>query len=132
MFLRIFVLITFLALTATACKQSQLTGNWSRLDSTIKFKDIKFGKIGDLTLNNDSTFIIHGDTTNSASTIAGWHGGDEYRGVWGLHDNNSLVLHLEPQDEKNFVHFKIVRLTKNKLVLKTASSRKNHIIYNRK
>jgi hypothetical protein len=123
--------LTILAFICASCKQSQLAGSWSRLDSPTKFKDLKFGKLGDLTLKDDSTFIIHGDSSMSDSKISGWHVGDERRGVWELGADNRLFLLFEPLDEKIFVQFKIVRLEKNKLVLKTLVS-DNYIEYIRK
>ena len=101
--------------------QLTLVGNWRRLIPVVKYKGsiIKQNHWGDLEIREDSTFHIQGDTTNQNTTTPGWHVGDQYNGTWQLYKEDHLFLYLNPKEDKMFLSFKIIKLEKQKLVLRS-------------
>jgi len=126
--------ILFTGLFTQTYSQQSLIGNWRRVNPDFKYQDTtsKQLKWGDLQIHTDSTFHIEGDSSTRNSTISGWHAGDEYNGTWELRDNNRLTLWLEPKENKMFLSFTIIKLTKDKLVLRLSfnkNDKKNDITY---
>jgi hypothetical protein len=101
--------------------QTSLVGNWRRVNPTLNVQDTNNRQLrwGDIEIRADSTFHNEGDTSTRNSTIPDWHSGDEYNGTWQLHDNNRLTLWIEPKESKMFLWFIIVKVTKDKLVLRS-------------
>jgi hypothetical protein len=120
MITKILISILFSCLLIHAYSQTTLIGKWRRVNPTLSDQDTtnKQLKWGDLEIRSDSTFHIEGDTSTRNSTIPGWHSGDEYNGTWELHDKNRLTLWMEPKETKMFLWFIIVKLAKDKLVLR--------------
>jgi hypothetical protein len=134
MLAKLLLSILLAALFVESSGQTTILGKWRRLNPTIKHQDItnKQSKFGDLEISTDSTFHIEGDSSSKNSTISGWHVGDEYNGTWGLHNSNRLTLWFEPKDDKMFLSYLIIKQTKQKLVLRSASNikdRKRDIVY---
>lgn len=123
-------LIAFLLLIGLSTElisQVTLIGNWRRVIPVIKYNGsvIKQNHWGDLAIRKDSTFHIQGDTTNQNSTTAGWHIGNEYNGTWRLYKENHLFLYLNPKEDKIFLSYKIIKLDKQKLVLRSSFYKNN-------
>ena len=134
MLLKFLISILFTGIFTLTYSQQYLIGNWRRVNSNIMYQDTtsKKPKWGDLQINTDSTFHIEGDSSKTNSTISGWHTGDEYNGTWELRDNNRLTLRLEPKENKMFLSFTIIKLTKDKLVLRLSvnkNDKKKDITY---
>jgi len=114
--------------------QSQsLIGNWRRQSITAeKIEKVNNqAKSGDLTVRSDSTFHIEGDTLTQSSSVPGWHTGEELNGTWELKDKR-LTFWLDPKENRMFLWFNIIALTKNKLVLRSGfnrNSKKHDITY---
>lgn len=122
------ILIIIICINLLACKSSQIIGDWHRTDLNPNNKN---SHQGDLSIHSDSTFYVVGDSTNNQDTIPGWNTGEGYKGKWE-ENNRHLILWLEPKEEKLFLSFKIIRLTKNKLVLTTAFDEHNKNAYHLK
>jgi hypothetical protein len=120
MITKILFSLLFSGLLIRAQSQTSVIGKWRREIPTFTNQDTtnKQAKGGDLEIRTDSTFHIEGDTSTQNSTIPGWHAGDEYNGTWKLHDNDRLTLSMEPKDSKVFLPFIIVKMTKDKLILR--------------
>ena len=134
MITKILILILFCCLFIHVHSQTLLIGKWRRVNATLSNQDTtnKQLKWGDLEIRTDSTFHIEGDTSSRSSTISGWHTGDEYNGTWELRTNNRLTLWMEPKETKMLLPFIIVKLTKDKLILRlgfTKNDKKHDIIY---
>ncbi len=119
--------LLFLGFSTQIFSQITLVGNWKRVIPVIKYKGsvIKQGHWGDLEIRQDSTFRIQGDTTNQNSTTPGWHTGDEFNGTWEQLNGNLLFLWLEPKENKMFLSYKIIKLSKEKLVLRSNFNKNN-------
>jgi hypothetical protein len=120
MLLKFLISILFTCLFTPSYSQQSLIGNWRRVNPNIKNQDTtsKQLKWGDLQINADSTFHIEGDSSTMNSTISGWHSGDEYNGTWELRDKNRLTMWLDRKENRMFLPFIIIMLTKDKLVLR--------------
>jgi hypothetical protein len=117
-----------------AFSQINIIGKWRRVNPKSHFQDTthKQLKWGDIEIRSDSTFHIEGDSSTKNSTIPGWHGGEEYNGTWELDDVNRLTLWMEPQENRMFLWFKIIKLTEKKLVLRLGfniDDKKHNITY---
>jgi hypothetical protein len=127
--------LSFLLLCFFVNCQSQISliGNWRRTD--LKLTPSKNNKQwGDTEFKTDSTFHIEGDTTNEQSTTPGWHVGGAVDGIWKFQKPNYLSLHTDPNEPLFFFRYRIMKLTKNELVLSTYSdkkSKKSHLRYRR-
>ena len=126
--------ILLIALFVQSYSQTTVIGKWRRVNTKTKFQDgtFKQSNWGDLEIRADSTFHIQGDSSTKISTVPGWHVGDEYNGTWELHDSNRLTLWFDPREDKLFISYLIVKLVKNKLVLRGAfnlKSKKYDITY---
>jgi hypothetical protein len=110
--------------------QNTLIGNWKRVikNQTIKIQQKQWG---DLEIRSDSTFHIQGDTATQNSTTPGWHTGDEFNGTWRQQDNKHLMFLLEPKQSGMFLSYKIIKLSKEKLVLRSYGNKRNRydIVY---
>jgi hypothetical protein len=117
-------LLLFISFGLQTYSQNNLVGNWKRV---IKNQPVKIQQKqwGDLEIRSDSTFHIEGDTTNQRSTTPGWHTGDEYNGTWKQQGNKYLMLLLEPKQDKMFLSYKIIKLSKEKLVLRSGFNKNN-------
>ncbi len=126
---KIFISILFSCHLIQGRSQTSLIGKWRRVNSPIDNQDTT-RQWENLEIRTDSTFRIEGDSSTINSTIPGWHTSVEYNGTWELHDKKRLFLWMEPKESKMFLWFVIVRLTKNKLVLRLGFNKneKNHDI----
>jgi len=134
MITKIIISLLFSCLFIHAQSQTSLIGKWRRVNPTLSNQDTtnKQLKWGDLEIPIDSTFHIEGDTSTRNSTIPGWHSGDEYNGTWQLHDSNRLTFWMEPKESTMFLWFIIIKLTKDKLILRLGfdkSDKKHDITY---
>lgn len=120
MITKILISIVSSCLFINTYSQTSLIGKWRRANSTMSNDDTtnKQLKLGDLEIRKDSAFHIEGDTSIQNSTIPGWHAGDEYNGTWELQYNSRLYLWMEPKENKMFLWFIIIKLTKDKLILR--------------
>jgi hypothetical protein len=118
----IVISIVLLCLLIHAHSQTSLIGKWRRINPTLSNKDTTHKQLlpGDLEIRKDSTFHIEGDTTTRNSAIPGWHAGAEDNGRWELHENNRLILWMEPKESKLLLPFVIIDLTRDKLVVRLA------------
>jgi hypothetical protein len=123
-----FVFATIIIATGVSCKQAQLTGSWRRMDKGFERETIykKEPRSGDLILRADSTFIIQGDTIGQQSSVPGWHVDDTYTGSWDQRRKGYLFLRLEPKEQMMVLGFKLVRLTRKRLVLKSSSYKQHY------
>jgi len=121
MIAKLLIFILFFGLSNQTYSQAALIGNWRRVNPKLKYQDTINKKIkwGDFEIRRDSTFHIEGDSPTQNSNISGWHAGDEYNGTWKLRGNNLLTLWLEPKKNKMFLSYMIIKLTKEKLVLRS-------------
>ena len=134
MIAKILTSILFSCLFIYTYSQTSLIGKWRRVDPNLNNQDTanKQLKSGDLEIRKDSTFHMEGDSLTQNSTIPGWHTGEEYNGTWELHDNNRLTLWTEPKKTKIFLWFIIIKLTKDKLILRLGfnmNDKKHDITY---
>ncbi len=120
MLLKFIFSILFTCLFTLTYGQESLIGNWRRVNPNIKDQDLtsKQPQWNDLQINADSTFHIEGNSSTANSTISGWHSGNEYNGTWEQRDNNGLLLWLDRKEDRMFLPFIIIKLTKDKLVLR--------------
>jgi len=121
MFKRFFTtIISFLVLTEVF-SQTTLIGSWRRVDSISNHTNTNQGKNqwGDTYFYEDSTFLIHGDSSTDSSTTPGWHVGKESKGVWEVNKKNLLTLWLEPKENKFFSVYIIIKLTDTELILRS-------------
>lgn len=127
------LLLLLIGFSTELFSQLTIVGNWKRVIPVIKYKGavIKQSHWGDLVIRKDSSFHIQGDTTNQNSMTPGWHTGDEYNGIWQLYKGNYLCLYLNPKEDKIFLSYKIIKLDKQKLVLRSyfKKNNKNDITY---
>ena len=96
--------------------------NPTLLNQDITDKQLKWR---DLEIRKDSTFHIEGDSSSQNSTIPGWHTGEEFNGTWELYNKNRLFLRMEPKENKMFVWYIIIKLTNNKLILRSGLDKNN-------
>jgi hypothetical protein len=126
-------LLLFIGVSLQTYSQPSLIGNWKRVKPIIKNQTIKIQQKqwGDLEIRSDSTFHIQGDTATQNSTTPGWHTGDEFNGTWRQQDNKHLMFLLEPKQSGMFLSYKIVKLSKEKLVLRSNRDKRNRydIVY---
>jgi hypothetical protein len=115
----------FIGLFMQAYSQVTVIGKWRRVNPNLNYKDTAYKKLkwGDLEIRSDSNFHIEGDSASQNSTIPGWHVGEEYNGTWELNGRNRLTLWMEPKENKMFLWFVIIKLTKEKLVLRLGFNR---------
>ena len=131
--LKKYLLVIFTACFCIQANSQSLIGSWRQLpfkSGTIRKMDKNPTK-GDLIIRSDSTFHIQGDSSTQISTIPGWHAGEESNGTWEV-KNKRLILRLEPNEDRLYLWFKIISLTKNKLVLRSglgSDSKKNDVSY---
>jgi len=102
--------------------QVSVIGKWRPINPKLKINDTtnKQLKYGDIEIRQDSTFHIEGDSSTQNSSIPGWHTGDESNGTCEVYDNNHLTLWLEPKENKMFLSYIIIKLTKDKLILRSS------------
>jgi hypothetical protein len=108
--------------------QNNIVGNWKRVQTVIKNQCVKINQWqwGDLEIHSDSTFHIYGDSTNqNSATPTGWQAGTEYNGTWELRDSNYLRLRILYQPDWIFRSYEIIKLTKERLVLRSNASKNN-------
>lgn len=134
MIIKILISILFSCLFIHAYSQTSLIGKWRRVNTSVRNQDTanKHLRLGDLEIRTDSTFHIEGDTSTRNSTIPGWHTGVEFNGTWELHDTNRLTFWMEPKEDKMFLWFIIIKLTKDKLILRLGfnkNDKKHDIAY---
>jgi hypothetical protein len=120
-------LLLFICTGLQTYSQNILIGNWKRVKPVIKNQPIKIQQKqwGDLEIRSDSTFHIEGDTATQNSKTPGWHVGDEYNGTWIQQDSKYLMLLLEPKQDKMLISYKIIKLSKQKLVLRSGLNKSN-------
>jgi hypothetical protein len=120
-------LLLFIGFSLQTYSQLSLIGNWRRVKPIIKNQPIKIQQKqwGDLEIRSDSTFHIQGDTTTQNSTTPGWHTGDEFNGTWERRNNKHLILLIEPKKYNGFLFYKVIKLSKEKLVLRSNSEKSN-------
>ena len=108
-----------------SCKESSIIGHWQNVDYKKYRKIIKndTSSIGNLTISADSTIFINGDGKKTIDTVPGWHTGGDFSSTWSI-SNKMLVFKL-PEYSPYEMHFKIIRLTKRKLTLRSSFNR-NH------
>lgn len=115
--------------------QSNLIGKWRKVNPSLKneVSQNKLNQPGDFLINPDSTFFILSDTAFRNSKVSGWHVGEELKGTWEQPDGTHLTLWLNPKSDRIFLSFVIIKLTNEKLVLRSSLERKrkksSHIIY---
>ncbi len=125
--MKLLISILLLSTSANAQNPQALLGNWRRITPSEKRKVIigKQPQTGDLAINHDSTFYIWGDSANLKSNQVGeWVSSEEYKGTWKQTDNKHLTLFLDPKESKMFLPFRIVKLTKETLVLRFVFDKK--------
>ena len=108
-----------------SCKESNIIGHWQNVDYKKYQKIIKndTSSIGNLTIASDSTVFINGDGKKTIDTVHGWHTGGDFSSTWSI-SNKMLVLRLAEYSPYG-MRFKIIRLTKRKLTLRSSFNR-NH------
>jgi hypothetical protein len=123
-------MILFTGLLTISYGQNSLIGKWRRINANAKqdLNGSKLAQTGDLILNPDSTFFIQGDTATQNSAISGWHSGAEYKGTWEWHSNH-VLLFLAPKQDRLFLPYLIIKLTNEKLVLRSAMDIKGNKFY---
>jgi len=109
-----------------SCKESNIIGHWQNVDYKKYRKLIKndTSSIGNLTIAADSTIFINGDGKKTIDTVHGWHTGGDFSSTLSIISNKMLVFRL-PEYSPYGMQFKIVRLTKHRLTLRSSLSR-NH------
>jgi hypothetical protein len=114
--------IFFICLFSRVFSQTTLIGSWRCAFPNSKYIDTTYKQVktGDLGIHSDSTFHIEGDSSTQNSAIPGWHVGEECYGTWELQNHNRLFLWLEPKKEKMFFSYMIIKLTREKLVLRSS------------
>ncbi len=119
------VLFFFTIAFIISCKESNIIGHWQNVDYKKYRKLIKndTSSIGNLTISADSSIFINGDGKKTIDTLQGWHTGDDFSSTWTI-SNKMLVFRL-PEYSPYGMHFKIIRLTKHRLTLRSSLSR-NH------
>jgi hypothetical protein len=126
-------LLLFIGIGLQMYSQNTLIGNWKRVKPLIKNQLVKIQQKqwGDLEIRSDSTFHIQGDTSTQNSTTQGWHTGDEFNGTWKQQDSKHLMFLLEPKQSGMFLSYKIIKLSKEKLVLRSYGNKRNRydIVY---
>jgi hypothetical protein len=123
-------IILFTGLLTNSYGQNSLIGKWRRINSSAKqgLNGSKLAETDDLILNADSTFFIPGDTASQNSAIPGWHSGAEYKGTWEQHSNH-ILLFLAPKQERLILPYLIIKLTNEKLVLRSTMDIKRNKSY---
>ena len=115
--------------------QSLLIGKWKRVDKDKLIDTVSSSakNCGNLELRVDSTFQIEGDSSTHNSQTPGWHVCEAMTGNWELNNKNNLTLWLAGDQGRVFLRYKIILLTKHKLVLRSQFSEKKQrdIIYSR-
>ncbi|CAN5681497.1 hypothetical protein BH11BAC3_BH11BAC3_34790 [soil metagenome] len=127
---KILALILFSCLFTCTYSQASLIGKWRRVNDYFNNQDTVNRDV--LEICKDSTFHIEGDSSSQNSTISGWNIGEEYNGTWELRHKNRLFLWMEPKKDKMFLWYIIVKLTKDKLILRlgfTMNDKKHDITY---
>lgn len=119
---KIIIALFLIAATSQCHSQPALIGNWRRVIPEVENQDLKTKQLqpADLQIFSDSTFHIQGDTTSQNSKVPGWHSVEDYRGTWEQ-KGVFLTLRIEPKKDMMFLTFKIVEVTKEKLILKIPS-----------
>ena len=119
-------LLFFLCAFNLVNAQESLISNWRRMHPAIKKVGTQNKEMhpGDLSIFSDSTFIIYGDSTGMKSTLPGWSSLDEYKGTWSCPDSNHLTLLIILNEKRMPMPYKIITLTKQRLVLRAAYSEK--------
>jgi hypothetical protein len=117
-----FVLTMLFSILSVSVKsQSLLIGKWERVDKdkTIDTTNHPDSKCGNLELRANSTFHIEGDSSSQNTQTPGWHVCQEVEGNWELDKKNYLTLWLSGYERKIFLRYKIISVTKYKLVLRS-------------
>jgi hypothetical protein len=126
-------LLLVIGVSLQGYSQNTLIGNWRRVKPIIKNQVTKAQQKqwGDLEIFSDSTFHIQGDTTTQNSTTPGWHTDDEFKGTWERRGYKHLILLVEPKKYNGFLFYKVIKLSKEKLVLRSNldKSNKYDIVY---
>jgi hypothetical protein len=128
------IIIPLLIFIFASCKHAGIKGKWKiKTDIISKYKQLKDidKDAGDLTISADSTYFMKG-YSSAVSTTPGWHVGGDETGTWSMPSNDTLCLFpdimraLIPASVTRFGrnYFKIVELSKSKLILLTLDSAK--------
>lgn len=121
------LILLFLAVVFfVSCKEFNIIGHWQNVDYKKYRKLIKndTSSIGNLNIAADSTIFINGDGKKTIDTVPGWHTGGDFSSTWSIIGNKMLVLRLAEYSPYG-MRFKIIRLTKHRLTLRSSFNRNN-------
>ena len=98
-------------------------------------KDFKTYDSVNMRIKKDGTFLINSFDLIIPADEPGWHFGNKISGKW-LKNNMHLKLTIGDKKTQNLFFYKILSLTKNRLIIEETSEdnveRFNQIIFNRK
>jgi len=111
--------IIITAILFTSCRETEIMGKWRRMDIlNSNLSEVNdSSKFGDLSISSDSTFFIVGSGKLDTSHISGWHGGASIDGIWRKPDRDHIILYINPKENNYFLKYKVVSLSKRKLVI---------------
>lgn len=105
----------------TSCSKYSVIGTWKRtnIQKFYPNQDSAQNSIGNLTLSQNSTFLVKGIDKFDTSNIPGWHTGSDIRGTWQQPDKKHIILLPSDMDRKfeSLFNYKIVTLDENNLVI---------------
>ena len=116
--MRIFYSILILLFGITSCNQRiEIAGHWRPVDAFQESRHLNIDTPlpRDLILNSDSTFISVGLDQQSKKT-EGWSNDATQKGKWSFAGG---ILSLTIQDVSYPVKFKVVKLTKEELIMES-------------
>ena len=105
-------------LIISSCTQgADISGHWRPAYAGNSVKDLIGDppQSGDLLINDDSTFVSVG-IENQPTQIEGWQTGTSQKGKWSF---SNQILSLKPDSIPITIKYKVVKLTKDEVIMHT-------------